>query len=82
MCSYEYNPKDFQEMPLMEEYMMAFYEAYEAYKKEDNNTTYFALDRAGQDLFFAIKHREVEGWLSPAKTDELYEYFFGRLLND
>ena len=52
-----------------------FYSAYKSYM--NNNGDLFSradFERKGWDLFLSIKHREVEGFLSPAQADELREY--------
>ncbi|MCL1794489.1 MAG: hypothetical protein FWG34_11545 [Oscillospiraceae bacterium] len=72
--NYRYNPADFKGMLGLSEELNIFYELHEAYNKEKTSRCRFALEKHGEDLFFTIKHRELEGNLTRATAADLREY--------
>ena len=79
--NYKYNPEDFREMLGLSDELIAFYELHEKYKKNKTTRNRFALEKYWGDLFFTIKHRQVEGFLSPVTADEIRTYLED-LIND
>ena len=80
--NYKYNPDDYKGILFLSEELDAFYKAHKVYT--DNMTDEFkrlAFEIQGKDLFFVVKHREVEGILSQAEADEFREHMRD-LLND
>ena len=78
---YKYNPDDFNGILGMTGELDIFYRLYEAYKKEKTRDNRFSLRNHWEDLFFTIKHREVEGFLNPVIAQEIREYL-EMLIND
>ena len=72
--SYKYNPDDFNGILGLPNELSLFYRLYETNKKERTQNSWFALRKHWEDLFFTIKHREVEGLLNPADAQEIREY--------
>ncbi|MDR2545881.1 MAG: hypothetical protein LBC96_00020 [Lachnospiraceae bacterium] len=71
---YKYVPDDFKGILGLPNELNAFYELYETYKKENTQYNRFALKKHWEDLFFTIKHREVEGFLNPVDAYEIRSY--------
>ena len=59
---YKYNPEDFRGMQFMSDDLTAFYRSFEAYKKEKAKSAWWELRDHWENLFFTIKHRELEGF--------------------
>ena len=76
---YKYNPDDFRGMPLIGEDIMQFYKALETSRLEDSEYTRNNLELLWEDLFFSIKHREVEGHIAPSLASSMRKYFEGLL---
>jgi len=72
--NYRYNPEDFKEMLNLSDELIAFYELHEIYNKNKTRRSKFALEKHGRDLFFTIKHRELEGNLKRTTAADLREY--------
>ena len=70
---YKYNPEDYREMG-MEEDLLNFYVHVNKYKAEQTSDAWDDLVMASRQLSFSIKHREVEGFLSPQKAEEIRNY--------
>lgn len=80
--SYKYNPRDFIGMPSLLEDLSGFYEMLEIYRKDKNSTTdWLNFRRQWENVFFSIKHREVEGCLDTATAQEIRDYL-EELAND
>ena len=80
---YKYNPSDFDSMPCLADELSKFYNLFEVYAAE--RTTSALLDLKyhwWENLFFTIKHREVEGSLSPVDADEIRHYLEEFLYDD
>ena len=71
---YKYNPKDFEEIPFLAEDLKNFYAALEAYKIDESNSKKVELHIRWEEVYFSIKHREVEGYLDPATASEMRIY--------
>ena len=55
--------------------MDAFYQAHEAYLNDKDDFFVRAdFERKGWELFLSVKHREVEGFLTPAQAEELRDH--------
>jgi len=78
---YKYNPQDFVNMPSLSEDLSDFYHSYEQSNLLKTIDTRLELERLGRVLFFTVKHRVVEGRLTPMQAEEIYDYLEG-LLND
>jgi hypothetical protein len=78
---YKYNPNNFTQVLGLSGELTAFYKLHENYSKERNWDNRFALKKHWEDLFFTIKHREIEGSLSPVIADEIRGYL-EELAND
>ena len=74
MQKYKYNPEDFRHMQLLGEDIENYYVALSEYKKDNNLQNRFAFLDKWETLFFSIKHREVEGLLSPPFAEEMRVY--------
>jgi hypothetical protein len=72
--NYKYNPEDFRGMLGLTDDLSAFYKLHEVYNKEKTRRNWFALEKHWEDLFFTIKHREVEGKLNRTTAACLREY--------
>jgi len=78
---YKYNPSDFTTMPCLADELSTFYNLLEAYIMDKSNSTKLDLNyHWWENLFFTIKHREVEGSLSPVDAGEM-RYYLEELLH-
>ena len=77
--NYRYNPDDFAGMLGLTDELNTFYILHETYDKEKTRRNWFALEKHWEDLFFTIKHREVEGNLNRETAAELRGYIEGLL---
>ena len=72
--NYRYNPEDFSGMLGLSDELNAFYKLHEEYNKKKTRKNWFALEKHWEDLFFTIKHRELEGNLKHTTAADLREY--------
>ena len=72
--NYKYNPDDFTGILGLAGELGVFYKLYETDKREKTQDSRFALKKHWEDLFFTIKHREVEGFLTPVNAQEMRSY--------
>ncbi|MCL2386892.1 MAG: hypothetical protein FWC89_04990 [Defluviitaleaceae bacterium] len=79
--TYKYQPQDFTRILSLSEDLAEFYKCYEDCQKDNTQSKRFAFERAGDAIGFTIKHRMVEGSITPPFADELNEYL-GGLLHD
>jgi hypothetical protein len=79
--SYKYNAEDYKDILNMYDDLKLFYELLERYNDSKARSDRLPLEKHGRDLFFTVKHRELEGNLSHAEADGLREYIRG-LLDD
>lgn len=79
--NYKYDPEVYSGILGLSEDLADFYTSHDAYMKEASIKNRFAFEKKGRELFFTVKHREVEGFLSPTEAEEFREYMKG-LLDD
>ena len=72
--AYRYSPEDFSGLLGLPGELRVFYEQLELFKKDSTDDNWFDLKKHWEDLFFTIKHREVEGFLNPIAASELRGY--------
>ena len=72
--NYKYNPEDFKGILNMTGELQVFYKLLENYKDDSSDDNWFNLRKHWEDLFFTIKHREVEGFLNPLVADDIRGY--------
>jgi len=72
--AYKYNPDDFKGLLNLPDELRIFYNLLEIYKADSTDNNRFTLKKHWEDLFFTIKHREVEGFLNPITASELKNY--------
>ena len=77
----KYNPVDFRQVLGLSSELALFYELHEEYKKNKTQSNRFALKKHGIDLFFTLKHRELEGAITKNTAHGIREYM-EELLND
>jgi len=73
-CDYRYKPEDFNGLLNLPGDLRLFYELLGKYKEDSSEENWFGLRKHWEDLFFTIKHREVEGFLTHSAASELREY--------
>ena len=73
-AKYKYNPEDFRNMYGLSEDLAAFYKLLERYKESNTFVNRMEFLNAWEDVFFSIKHREVEGRLNPVVASEIRAY--------
>jgi len=71
---YKYQPEDFRDMQLLGEDIENYYNALSEYKANESLQNRFAFLDKWETLFFSIKHREVEGLISPSFAEEMRVY--------
>ena len=71
---YKYNPEDYKGILGLSDDLTEFYRLYEQYRAGKNDDSLFALKNHWENLFFTIKHREVEDTLSPLLASEIRGY--------
>ena len=57
---YRYKPEDFSGLLNLPGELQFFYELLEDYKEDSSEENWYGLRKHWEDLFFTIKHREVE----------------------
>jgi len=72
--NYRYKPEDFSGLLNLPGELRLFYELIEKYKDDSSEDNWFGLKKHWEDVFFTIKHREVEGLLNHSAASELREY--------
>jgi len=70
----KYNPSDFTHIPGLSEDLTIFYKLHGEYIADKTRSKRFALEKQGEDLFFTIKHRALEGFITSAIAYELREH--------
>jgi hypothetical protein len=73
-ANYRYNPKEFEGILGLSNELTAFYHLHQAYANKKTNQNRFALKKQWEDLFFTIKHREIEGALNSVAAQEMRWY--------
>ena len=74
MRNYRYNPDSFIGIMRLSDDLNSLYFHYERYSQERTQRNRFALERCGEDLFFTLKHRKLEGALTCIIADEIMAY--------
>jgi len=69
-----YNPIDFIHILGLSDDLSAFYKLYSEYETDKTQSKRFALEKQGEDLFFTIKHRALEGLITGTTAYELREH--------
>jgi outer membrane receptor for ferric coprogen and ferric-rhodotorulic acid len=81
MGKYLYDPKDYAYSPGLLAEMEDFYTLLEKFQADKSHTNWSFLDKQRRDLFFSIKHRIVEGFITKVKAQEMQDYF-GELFDE
>ena len=71
---YKYNPDDFKDVQFMSDDLTAFYVALEKYKADANKTNSYEVFDRFYDLHYTLKHRTLNGILSPSFAQEIEDY--------
>ena len=79
--AYRYNPEDYEGVLGLADDLSEFYRLYEQCRGDRTRDSLFALKNHWESLFFTIKHREAEGFLSPVFASEAMGYL-EELVND
>lgn len=75
MNGYKYDPKNYEDSPVLRAEMEDFYSLLAKYHSEKTKRNWSCLDKQRRDLFFSIKHRVVEGRLTQIQAQEMRDYF-------
>ena len=78
---YMYMPSDFEGVNGLDEELKEFYIALEEKKNDASLESKVHLLTRRESLYFAIKHRHLEGFFNEVKREALLEYL-GGLLDD
>jgi len=70
----KYNPTEFDHIRGLSDDLTAFYKLYSEYETDKTQSNRFALEKQGEDLFFTIKHRALEGVITGTMAYELREH--------
>jgi len=79
--AYRFNPTDFAGISCLPYELEDFYSLLEQYKESGNQDILPALRNQWEELFFTLKHRELEGALDSTTTAEI-QLYLEELLND
>ena len=71
---YKFPPADFENISGLSEDLRAFYDLVEKFKAERSITNKYTLRSHWEDLFFLLKHRELDGSLDPVTAQEIRDY--------
>ena len=71
---YKYNPEDFTQILGLTNDLTTFYKLHDEYVNNKTQGRRFALEKHGQDLFFTIKHRALEGAITGNTAHEIREH--------
>ncbi|MCL2498944.1 MAG: hypothetical protein FWE90_01265 [Defluviitaleaceae bacterium] len=74
IASYKYNPIDFSHILGLLDDLTTFYNLHNEYINDKTQSKRFALEKHGEDLFFTIKHRALEGAITGTTAHELREH--------
>jgi len=72
--AYKYNPNDFIQVLGLSGDLATFYKLHEDYVSDKTQSSRFALEKHGQDLFFTIKHRALEGAITGDTAHKIREH--------
>jgi len=79
---YKYNPEDFTQVLGLAGELATFYKLHEDYANERTQNSRFALEKHCRDLFFTIKHRALEGFITTTTAHEIREHMEDLLYDD
>jgi hypothetical protein len=74
ISTYKYNPTDFTHVLGLSNDLTVFYNLHGDYVSDKTQRKRFALEKHGEDLFFTIKHRALEGAITGTTAYELREH--------
>ena len=80
--AYKYNPDDFKGVTNLRDDLENFYVLLEKYDTDKSRQNRLFLEKHSRDIFFTIKHRELEGAITHADAHGLREYIRGLLSDD
>ena len=73
--TYKYQPEQFAGMLSIADDLSAFYTLHEKYRKTKSRLDWHSLQNHWENLlYFSIKHREIEGYLSPPMASDIRVY--------
>ena len=72
--TYKYTPDDFKGILNLPGELHVLYKLIENYKTVLSDDSWFEMKKQWEDVFFTIKHREVEGFLNPVIAADLRNY--------
>ena len=72
--NYRYKPEDYSGLLNLPGELRDLYELIEDYKEDSSEENWFFLRKHWEDVFFTIKHREVEGFLNHSAASNLRNY--------
>jgi len=78
--TYKYDPNTFSDVLNLSHDLSNFYTALEKYHADKSLENRFFLKNQWSDLFFTIKHREVEGFLNPVEAHDI-RFYLEELVN-
>jgi len=82
LTTYKYMPNEFQHnMPSLAEDLQEFYDAYELYKRSNNDLDQIGLKEKYVTVVLTIKHRKLNGIISEEYANEM-ELYLGEFLYD
>ena len=73
-ATYKYSPTEFNHILGLSDDLAAFYTLHSEYTNDKTQSKRFALEKQGEDLFFTIKHRALEGAITSTTEYELREH--------
>jgi len=71
---YKYEPEEFRGVLGLGDELKRFYILHGEYSQDKTKTNKFALLEHWENIFFTIKHRELEGYLDSSFATELRNY--------
>ena len=81
ITNYKYNPDNYKGVCHLSKELADFYELHEQYILDKSESKWFALRKHSQDMFFTMKHAVLQGTMTRADANEMYEYM-EELLDD
>ena len=74
MEGYKYNPDNFNGIMRLSDDLKRLYQLYEIYKNKKTRSNKFALENCGEDIFFTLKHRKLEGIITHDTANDILAY--------
>jgi hypothetical protein len=75
--NYKYDPGKYKDIPCLEEDFKTFFELLSIYENDKSTYNALLMTDACDTLFFTIKAREIEGFLTCDQADELRIFLRG-----